>query len=59
MSKKKNLEIIDYTSIEYPHSDIVKIEEVVDSTDAIIEEEVEETINIQNNDVVTEEKKED
>lgn len=49
--RKKKLEIVDLTKVEYPHSDIIKIEEVVDSNDAIIDDEVIETINIKNNDM--------
>ena len=49
--KKKKLEVIDLTSMEYPKSDIIQIEEVVEPDEAVIVEEVEETINSQNNDV--------
>lgn len=49
--KKKKLEVIDLTSMEYPKSDIIQIEEVVEPDEAVITEEVEETINSQNNDV--------
>ena len=49
--KEKKIEVIDYTSIEMPHSDIITIEEVIEPDEAIIDEEVEETINSKNNDV--------
>lgn len=48
--KEKKVEVVDLTTIEYPHSDIIQIEEVVTPDEAIIEEEVEETINLENND---------
>lgn len=55
-AKKENkVEVVDLTTIKYPHSDIIQIEEVVESEKAIINEEVEETINSKNNDVVEEE----
>lgn len=53
--KEKKVEVVDLTTIKYPHSDIIKIEEVVEPEKAIIDEEVEETINIKNNDAVEEE----
>ena len=58
MSKKKEnkeIEVIDLTIVEYPHSDIIQIEEVTLPDEAIVDEEVEETINLENNDKVEEE----
>ena len=58
MSKKKenkDLEVIDLTKVEYPHSDIIQIEEVTLPDEAIVDNEVEETINLENNDKVEEE----
>ena len=49
--KKKEIEVIDLTSMEYPKSDIITIEEVVLPDEAIVDNEVEETINSKNNDV--------
>lgn len=53
--KEKKVEVVDLTTIKYPHSDIIQIEEVVEPEKAIIDEEVEETINSKNNDAVEEE----
>ena len=53
--KKKEVEVVDLTTIKYPHSDIIQIEEVVTPDEAIIEDEVEETINLENNDAKGEE----
>lgn len=53
--EKKELEVVDLTTVEYPHSDIIKIEEVTLPDEAIIDEEVTETINLQNNDKIEEE----
>lgn len=47
--KEKELEVIDLTTVEYPHSDIIQIEEVTLPDEAIIDEEVTETINLANN----------
>lgn len=57
MSKKKEkeIEVIDLSSMEYPKSDIITIEEVVLPDEAIVDNEVEETINLENNDKVEEE----
>ena len=58
MSKKKenkDLEVIDLTKVEYPHSDIIQIEEVTLPDEAIVDDEVDETINLENNDKVEEE----
>lgn len=57
MSKKKNekIEVVDLTTVEYPHSDIIQIEEVTLPDEAIINEEVTETINLENSDKVEEE----
>ena len=57
MSKKKNqkIEVVDLTNVEYPHSDIIQIEEVTLPDEAIINEEVTETINLENSDKVEEE----
>ena len=58
MSKKKenkDLEVIDLTKVEYPHSDIIQIEEVTLPDEAIIDEEVTETINLAKNDKIEEE----
>ena len=58
MSKKKEnkeIEVIDLTKVEYPHSDIIQIEEVTLPDEAIIDDEVEETINLENNDKIEEE----
>lgn len=49
--KEKEIEVVDLTSMEYPHSDIITIEEVVLPDEAIVDEEVEETINSKNEDV--------
>lgn len=49
--KNKDLDIIDLSSMEYPKSDIITIEEVVLPDEAIVDNEVEETINSKNNDV--------
>lgn len=51
MRKKKNIEVIDYSKMELPKSDIIKIEEVITPDEAIVSDEVEETINSKNNDV--------
>ena len=53
MSKKKEkeIEVIDLSSMEYPKSDIITIEEVVLPDEAIVDNEVEETINSKNEDV--------
>lgn len=48
--KKKEVEVVDLTTMEYPHSDIIQIEEVVTPDEAIIDDEVTETINLENND---------
>ena len=53
--KEKELEVVDLTTVEYPHSDIIKIEEVTLPDEAIIDDEVTETINLENNDKVEEE----
>ena len=53
--KEKELEEVDLTTVEYPHSDIIQIEEVTLPDEAIIDEEVTETINLENNDKVEEE----
>ena len=53
--KEKNLEVVDLTTVEYPHSDIIQIEEVTLPDEAIIDEEVTETINLENNDKIEEE----
>lgn len=53
--KEKELEVVDLTTVEYPHSDIIQIEEVTLPDEAIIDDEVTETINLQNNDKVEEE----
>ena len=45
---KKDVEVIDYSTMKMPESDIVKIVEVVNSEDAIIDEEVIETVNDHN-----------
>ena len=52
MSKKKNqkIEVVDLTTVKYPHSDIIQIEEVTLPDEAIIDDEVTETINLGNND---------
>ena len=58
MSKKKEnkeIEVIDLTKVEYPHSDIIQIEEVTLPDEAIVDDEVTETINLENNDKVEEE----
>ena len=58
MSKKKenkDLEVIDLTKVEYPHSDIIQIEEVTLPDEAIIDDEVTETINLENNDKIEKE----
>lgn len=57
MSRKKGkkIEVVDLTKVEYPHSDIIQIEEVVLPDEAIIDEEVTETINLENNDKIEEE----
>ena len=58
MSKKKEnkeIEVIDLTKVEYPHSDIIQIEEVTLPDEAIIDDEVEETINLENNDKIEKE----
>ena len=57
MYKKKNkkIEVVDLTTVEYPHSDIIQIEEVTLPDEAIINEEVTETINLENSDKVEEE----
>ena len=58
MSKKKenkDLEVIDLSSMEYPHSDIIQIEEVTLPDEAIVDDEVEETINLENNDKIEKE----
>ena len=58
MSKKKEnkeIEVIDLTKVKYPKSDIITIEEVVLPDEAIVDNEVEETINLENNDKVEEE----
>lgn len=47
--KEKELEVVDLTTVEYPHSDIIQIEEVTLPDEAIIDEEVIETINLANN----------
>lgn len=49
--KEKEIEVVDLISMEYPHSDIITIEEVVLPDEAIVDEEVEETINSKNEDV--------
>lgn len=49
--KNKDLDIIDLSSMEYPKSDIITIEEVVLPDEAIVDNEVEETINSKNEDV--------
>lgn len=54
-NKEKKVEVVDLTTIEYPHSDIIQIEEVVTPDEAILDGEVEETINLENNDVKGEE----
>ena len=46
--KEKELEVVDLTTVEYPHSDIIQIEEVTLPDEAIIDEEVTETINLAN-----------
>lgn len=46
---KKELEVVDLTTVEYPHSDIIQIEEVTLPDEAIIDEEVTETISLANN----------
>ncbi len=53
--EKKELEIVDLTTVEYPHSDIIQIEEVTLPDEAIIDDEVTETINLENNDKIEEE----
>ena len=53
--KEKELEVVDLTTVEYPHSDIIQIEEVTLPDEAIIDDEVTETINLENNDKVEEE----
>lgn len=53
--KEKELEVVDLTTVEYPHSDIIQIEEVTLPYEAIIDDEVTETINLQNNDKIEEE----
>ena len=53
--KEKNLEVVDLTTVEYPHSDIIQIEVVTLPDEAIIDDEVTETINLENNDKVEEE----
>lgn len=58
MSKKKEnkeIEVIDLTKVEYPHSDIITIEEVTLPDEAIVDDEVTETINLENNDKIEEE----
>ena len=57
MYKKKNkkIEVVDLTTVKYPHSDIIQIEEVTLPDEAIIDEEVTETINLENNDKLEEE----
>lgn len=57
MVKKKNkkIEVVDLTTVKYPHSDIIQIEEVTLPDEAIINEEVTETINLENSDKVEEE----
>ena len=58
MSKKKEnkeIEVIDLTKVEYPHSDIIQIEEVTLPDEAIIDDEVTETINLENNDKIEKE----
>ena len=52
MYKKKNkkIEVVDLTTVEYPHSDIIQIEEVTLPDEAIINEEVTETISLENSD---------
>ena len=52
---KKELEVVDLTTVEYPHSDIIQIEEVTLPDEAIIDDEVEETINLENNDKIEKE----
>ena len=49
--KEKKLEVIDLTTVKIPHSDIIQIEEVLPPDEAIVDEEVVETINSKNNDV--------
>lgn len=49
--RKKKIEVIDLSKMEYPKSDIVKIEEVVTPDEAIIDADVVEVINESNNDV--------
>ena len=49
--KEKKIEVIDYSKMEMPHSDIITIEEVISPDEAIVDEEVEEVINEKNNDV--------
>lgn len=49
--KNKDLDIIDLSSMKYPKSDIITIEEVVLPDEAIVDNEVEETINSKNEDV--------
>lgn len=54
-NKEKKLEVVDLTTVEYPHSDIIQIEEVTLPDEAIIDDEVTETINLENNDKIEEE----
>ena len=49
--ENKDLEVIDLSSMKYPKSDIITIEEVVLPDEAIVDNEVEETINSKNEDV--------
>ena len=53
--KMKKIEVVDLTTVEYPHSDIIQIEEVTLPDEAIINEEVTETISLENSDKVEEE----
>lgn len=53
--KEKKIEVVDLTKVEYPHSDIIQIEEVTLPDESIIDDEVIETINLENNDKVEEE----
>lgn len=53
--KEKKIEVVDLTNVKYPHSDIIQIEEVTLPDEAIIEDEVIETINLENSDKVEEE----
>lgn len=49
--KEKEIEVVDLSSMEYPKSDIITIEEVVLPDEAIVDNEVEETINSKNEDI--------